>query len=376
MEVLPYILVFLWALFLESLMILWISGGPVPGLISRVFAANVAGIALLLFVSLTGWFLGWWPDIRNWALRDSFLLYLFVKWPIFGFLFRRWGFQRVFTLHVLSNFVSVGVLSLLFVYSPWLLGLKPLTADVMNERVKMGLGEIQSAVESYRNTHGYYPKYIWGGDLWSWRKKGTGPPLDPLLREGYLQAYPFNSLNLWRTYFEPRRVGGLRGLWLGEKSADFIHVRDLWAPIVERDPRFGYLGGKMGNVLPDPTVEESKLPYDVRFAVQGRWLPGGFFYRSFDLDGDGRAEAYILGVCGDESQEATMDCYDARLDALTSVQGGQVVPRASDGIRDGVIYRRVQGFGKAQEVKPSLPAGSGEVSESWSASTVQDELKE
>jgi hypothetical protein len=353
MELLPYIIPFVWLVTMECLTIRWIAGGPVPSLLSRVIAVNVAGIAMLLFVSLMGWFNGWWPDIRNWALRDSFFLFLVLKAPIFGFLFRQWGFQRIFTLHVLSNFVSAIVLSVLFTFAPAALAIVPVTVEDLNESAGSRLGEIKEALEEFKLTHGYYPRYIWGGDLKSW---GTGPPPDPLLNEGYLDAYPVNPLNLRKTYFEPRRVPGLMELWFGYKSIDFLHVRNLWLPIVESDPRFGYRGTKMGNVLPDPRYPETRLmtgdprysetrePSDYRFSVQGRWLPGGFFYRSFDLDNNGAADAYILGVCGDENFQASIDCYDARVDRLTTIIGGYVYPEAHDGKRDGVIYREKRGF--------------------------------
>jgi len=340
----PYIVPFAYLVLLESLTVRWVAGGPVPGLVSRIFATNLAGIALLFFISLTGWFFEWWPDIRNWALRDSFFLFLVIKAPIFAFLFRRWGAQRVFTLHILSNFAGVIVMSLLFVYSPWVLGIRPSSVKDLSERAVSRLKEIRDAIEDYNLTHGYYPEYIWGGDMMSWRAKGTGPSPDPLLREGYLPAYPVNPLNLRRTFFEPRRMPGWRELWFGYKSVDFLHIRNLWQPVVESDPRFGYRGARMGNVLPDPRLPETKLPQDVRFAVQSRWLPGGFFYRSFDLDEDGRPDAYILGVCQDEDAQATVDCYDARLDAVTRLIDGHRVPSAYDGIRDGVIYRLHRGF--------------------------------
>jgi hypothetical protein len=355
MDVLPYIIPFAYLVLLESLTVRWIAGGPVPGLFSRILATNLAGIVLLLLVSMTGWFFGLWPDIRNWALRDSFFLFLVLKAPTFGFLFRRWGFQRIFTLHVLSNFTSAIVLSLLFIYSPRVLGIIPVTVDILNDRAIARLQEIKGAIEDYNLAHGYYPKYLWGGDMASWRSRGTAPSPDPLLKEGYLPAYPVNPLNLRRTYFEPRREPGWRELWTGAKSEDFLQVRGLWAPIVEEDPRFGVQGTKMGNILPDPTMPETMLPGEIRMAIQERWLPGGFFYRSYDLNKDGYADAYIMGVCGDETKQATVDCYDARLDTLTTVMDGQIVPSAYDGIRDGVIYRIHQGF--TGERRPGGRAG-------------------
>ncbi len=352
MDVLPYILPFIWLIFLESLTVRWVAGGPVPGLVSRIFATNLAGIALLFFISLTGWFYGWWPDIRNWALRDSFFLFLIIKAPIFGFLFRRWGIKRIFTLHVLSNFAGVIAMSLLFVYSPLALGVRPATASSLNDKAVSRLLEIRDALEEYYAMHGFYPAYIWGGDMKGW---GTIPSPDPLLLEGYLHAYPVNPLNLRRTYFEPRRVPGWRELWFGYKDIEFQEVRNLWWRVIHADPRFGFLGTKMANILPDPNIPGTNLMIDVRFAIQNRWLPGGFFYRSYDLDENGRPDAYILGVCGDENAQATIDCYDAVRDRLTTQIGGTQVPAAHDGYRDGVIYRWRSGFSVERRSRPDTP---------------------
>jgi len=341
MDLWPYILPVVYLVFIESLAVRWIAGGPVPGLVSRIIAVNIAGIVLLAFFSLTGWFFGLWPDIRNWALRDSFFLFLILKAPVFAFLFRRWGSQKIFTLHILSNFASAMVLSLLFAYSPWVMAIKPVTIKYLNEQAITRLLTIRDAVEDYKITHGHYPNYIWGGDLKSWR--GRSP--DPLINEGYIAVYPVNPYNLQKTYFVPRRIDGWWELIYGAKDNIFLHVRSLWGPIVESDPRFGFTGTKMGNVLPDPCYPGTRLPENVKFSINYTfWLPGGFFYRSYDLDNNGTPDAYIMGVCGYEDSQATLDCYDARDDSLTRNAGGKIVPSAFDGIRDGVIYRIQRGF--------------------------------
>jgi hypothetical protein len=343
MEILPIIVPFAYLVLIESITVRWIAGNPVPNLVSRILATNLAGVVLLILVSMTGWFFGWWPDIRNWALRDSFFLFLIVKAPVFIFLFRRWGAQKVFTLHVLSNYASAIALSVLFIYSPIVIGIRPVTAEQLNKAAEDNLLEINDAILAYQHTHGFYPEYLWGGDPLSWEINGRPSP-DPLLNEGYLPAYPVNPLNLAKTYFEPRRKYGLKALWFGEKNTEFLHVRNLWQNIVITDPRFGYRGTKMGNVIPDPGVFNSFLPNDIRFAIQTFWLPGGFFYRSYDLDNNGNADAYILGVCGIEMSQGTMDCYDARTDTLTTNILGITVAAARDGIRDGVTYFRKIGF--------------------------------
>jgi len=352
MNVWSYIVPFAWLVLVESLTVRWVAGGKVPGLVSRVFAANLAGVAILMFVSMTGWFFEWWPDLRNWALRDTFFLFLIIKAPIFGFLFRRWGLQRIFTLHVLSNFASALILSLLYVYAPWVMAVRPVNVDDLNRKAISRVREIQDAVESYKVVHGYYPNYLWGGDLNSW---GTERSPDPLLNEGYLAAYPVNPLNLRRAFFEPRRVSGWKELWFGYKSPDFLELRIIWQPITESDARFGYLGAKMGNVLPDPLMPETQLPEEVRMMRYEMWLPGGFFYRSYDLDENGQADAYILGVCGDEMGEATVDCYDARLDTLTRNINGTIVPSAYDRRRDGVIYLHKRGFPDYSSTREGQP---------------------
>ena len=69
MELWPYILPFVYIILLESLTVRWVAGGPVPGLVSRILATNLAGYALLMFISLTGWFERFRRDSAAWIRR-------------------------------------------------------------------------------------------------------------------------------------------------------------------------------------------------------------------------------------------------------------------------------------------------------------------
>src|SRR3990172_1013242 len=103
----------------------------------------------------------------------------------------------------------------MFIYSPIVLAIRPVTVEQLNKKCEQKLLEINAAITAYKNTKGFYPEYIYGGDPLSW---GPGiPSPDPLLSGGYLPAYPVNTFNLARTSFEPRRESGLLALWFGHK---------------------------------------------------------------------------------------------------------------------------------------------------------------
>lgn len=126
--------------------------------------------------------------------------------------------------------------------------------------VKAGVHCIQIALERYATDHsGQYPKMIWGGDEKGWSTiPGIGcrtmwdghvpydpntdnnataiPPFDPLIHLGYISSYP-------RCAF----LNDGEGLstivrWTGPSPCE----------VGDGDPRFGYDGEKMGNIVEDP----------------------------------------------------------------------------------------------------------------------------
>lgn len=126
--------------------------------------------------------------------------------------------------------------------------------------VKANVHTIQIALERYATDHsGQYPKMIWGGDEKGWSTiPGVGcrtmwdghvpydpntdnnataiPPFDPLIHLGYMNSYP-------------------RCAFLNDGEGLSTIVR--WtAPspceVGDGDPRFGYNGEIMGNIIEDP----------------------------------------------------------------------------------------------------------------------------
>lgn len=123
--------------------------------------------------------------------------------------------------------------------------------------VKSNCHTIQIALERYATDHsGQYPKMIWGGDEKGWsiiqglgcrtmwehdpydgaNEGGAHPPFDPLIHYGYINSYP-------RCAF----LNDGEGLstivrWTGPSPCE----------IGDGDPRFGYNGEMMGNIVEDP----------------------------------------------------------------------------------------------------------------------------
>jgi len=129
--------------------------------------------------------------------------------------------------------------------------------DTAREKeLRANLHKIQIGLERYAVDFGQYPKMIWGGDKQGWsRQKGVGcrtmweheafngknedtaaPPFDPLIYYDYLESYPTNP-------FMKRGMG--------------LQTTIAWTAPVDckpgdGDPRFGFNGEKMGNILEDP----------------------------------------------------------------------------------------------------------------------------
>ncbi len=125
--------------------------------------------------------------------------------------------------------------------------------------VKANIHTIRVALERYAVDHsGEYPKMIWGGDSESWsRIEGTGcrtmwqheafngenedvaaPPIDPLIKFGYMESYPRNP------FANANDMPPLETIikWTGLESGK----------LGDGDPRFGFKGRVMGNILEDP----------------------------------------------------------------------------------------------------------------------------
>ena len=125
--------------------------------------------------------------------------------------------------------------------------------------VKANCHAIQVALERYATDHsGQYPKMIWGGDEKGWstiygvgcrtmwehevydwtvdNNNSARPPFDPLISLGYMHTYPRNAF-----------LNDGEGL-----SSTIRWTGPAPCKIGDGDPRFGYNGEMMGNIIEDP----------------------------------------------------------------------------------------------------------------------------
>jgi prepilin-type N-terminal cleavage/methylation domain-containing protein len=136
--------------------------------------------------------------------------------------------------------------------------------------VKANVHTIQIALERYATDNsGQYPAMIWGGDEKGWTpiedvgcrtmwpsehppyngsnefiNGPAAPPFDPLIHLGYMSSYPRNAF-----------------LNDGEGLSSIIRWTSPSPAIVgDGDPRFGFAGEMMGNILEDPKYLWKKLP--------------------------------------------------------------------------------------------------------------------
>lgn len=198
----------------------------------------------------------------------------------------------------------------------------------LETEVKVNMNTINLAIHQWStDREGYYPSYLWGGNLPSWGFPGEGATsvrapysdwhaLDPLIRRGYLTTYPRNPF-----------IKDGRGL----------------CATTQQDPRFGCSnanfpelqssGTTMGNLLHDPNhpssgwhdLDLSGGPVTMQSVGNYMvgdgdpntqdWVPGQFLYRSFNsrqtapfpsqltgtnalIESEGVADVYFLAVWG------------------------------------------------------------------------------
>jgi len=210
--------------------------------------------------------------------------------------------------------------------------------------VKSNIHKIQIALERYAVDHRHYPAMIWGGDRKGWStEKGVGcrtmweheeydpvkdnnktarPPFDPLIYYGFLESYPRNPFMnegdglvttiKWTNPRNPKPGNGdPRFGFNGELMGNIIEdPRYLWYLNDKKQPRttriancfcegvVGYNSGMISNRLPaNPFYAMGGIPEWERFTedVNAKgpfsnlesekwikaWWPGEFFYRSF-----------------------------------------------------------------------------------------------
>ncbi|MCX6644833.1 MAG: hypothetical protein NTY09_00525 [bacterium] len=122
---------------------------------------------------------------------------------------------------------------------------------------KAGLHTIQEAVERYGVDNKEYPEYILGGDPEGWagcRSVASNPSLtnnsisihDDLIDGSYLEKYPRNA------FLNP-----------GDGRYTIVRMTGINGSPGMGDPRFGYIGERMGNCLDDP-----RLIFAINYSVR------------------------------------------------------------------------------------------------------------
>jgi hypothetical protein len=314
---------------------------------AKVFFLNVVSFIIAISIAITGYFSLGWHFVTSWGMAQWFLLIIACEFLPMSILFGELGFRRVFTLLVFANMASSLFLCFIIVYIPQALMIPSMEMKHYEYQVVEGIGKVKDALESYYVNKGEYPAYIYGGDHISWRNAGES--LDPLLKEGYLDSYPVNVYHLGRAFYIPRRRGDFTGFFWGLEGEKYKQLKKTWSPVVEEDPRFGFHGTKMGNILSLPYVPASIYWHDYHVyrgsKEQQFFLPGAFLYKSFDMDMDGRFDSYILAGFGSEEDAGMgMDIYNQSEDKVTYMVGGKLVAGKRDRKKDGVIVVETGGF--------------------------------
>lgn len=189
--------------------------------------------------------------------------------------------------------VSLGLACLIFaLYLPGYIQIK---SKARAAEVKGNLNNIQLSVERYAIDHeGAYPNYLTGGAA---PAAGIKTALDPLLRGGYITAYPSNP------FMRGKAGAATIARWQESLPSSQYGVDPLRPGSAEAElhgTRFGRNGGFMGSVLAEPrfgelrmrdahsdTVRKIQSYSDVQYSFwdtqqtskAGRYLPGEFFYK-------------------------------------------------------------------------------------------------
>ena len=184
--------------------------------------------------------------------------------------------------------------------------------DYRGAELKAKLHNIQLSVERYAvDNEGNYPQYLIGGEPGS---AGAEMASDPLLRGGYLDAYPGNPFSRPRDQYKGLAVLELQRQ-LSKSTAGPDPLRPDYPDGDSYGYRFGRDGSLMGQVLcearwptrqgVDPATGEAvEHPTwaDVEYRFWDIWLdkipkpvmPGEFFYKSAGVTGVPRDDLVIV----------------------------------------------------------------------------------
>jgi len=217
-------------------------------------------------------------------------------------------------------------------------------------RLTGAISNLRLAINEYYDRYGFYPDALTGGQCN--HPEGAEACSDPLIVSGILESYPENpyAQNLFSRKFNamfmlfgignPTRQIGL------ENPTNAWEAR--WFPAMRDDERFGGPDHVLlsANGLSDPRVRETleSTFYNMNGAD---CIPGCFFYRSYDFDGDSHADDYILGAYGWPEGRATVavDIIDAATgDIRLSLDSyGQIHAGQPDGLPESVLVIHIGG---------------------------------
>jgi hypothetical protein len=214
-------------------------------------------------------------------------------------------------------------------------------------RLTSAISTVRQAIDEYYNRYGYYPDALTGGCCN--HPEGCS---DPLIMSGILQSYPENP---YARNLRSREFNAMYLLYGIGKPTSEVGLDDptnaweaKWFPAMRDDARFGGPDHILlsANGLSDPRVRNT-LGSTIYNMNGADCIPGCFFYRSYDFDGDSHADDYILGAYGWPTGRATVaiDIIDAatgeiclRLDSMGQIHAGE-----PDGLPEPVLVIHVAG---------------------------------
>jgi len=208
-----------------------------------------------------------------------------------------------------------------------------------------GLASIKEAVLKYNELNGFYPDSLVGGSSESVGSK------DPLILSGLISSYPANP---YAPFLRSRHFN-LKFLLSGLGSP--THEVELdqpnsdwearWFHTVKADPRFSDRQGKLlcANGLSDSAVPSTLTP--TFYHMNGAdFIPGCFFYKSYDFDLNGSADDFILGAYGwpDSTGTVPFDIIDGANGELSlCIDSGLCIAGVPDGNPESLIGLYVRG---------------------------------
>jgi len=212
--------------------------------------------------------------------------------------------------------------------------------------VTRGLVEVRNAIVEYYEINGHYPEGLIGGS-------GSLSSADPLIASGIINSYPANP---YAPYLRSHKfnlkflLSGLGApteqVGLDEPVTEW-EVR--WFRSLRADPRFGDPDGEMlcANGLSDTGATMTLAP--TFYHMNGTdFIPGCFFYRSYDFDLDGLADDYILGAYGWPTGMGTVpfDIIDGSNGEISLCldSHGQILAGVPDGNPEAVLALHIGGM--------------------------------